>query len=49
MHILLEDKKSLPLISIAKISEFLKSYDCLDEETGKAGGAKLLIDEDLFV
>jgi len=31
------------------MSSFLRSYKCLDEETGKAGSASLLIDEDLFV
>lgn len=31
------------------MSSFLRSYKCIDEESGKAGGGSLLIDEDLFV
>lgn len=32
------------------MASFLRSYKCLDEESGKVGGgSSLLIDEDLFV
>ncbi len=37
------------MISIEKAAKFLRNYSCLDEETGKAGGSTLLINQDLFV
>lgn len=48
LHILLEEKKAQPLISIDRFAEFLRGYKSIDEENGKAQSA-LLIDEDLFV
>lgn len=30
MHILIDEKKSLPLISISKLSKFLKNYKYID-------------------
>ena len=50
LHVLLEEKKSQPLVAIERMASFLRSYKCLDEESGKVGGgSSLLIDEDLFV
>jgi len=50
LHVLLEEKKSMPLVAIERMASFLRSYKCLDEESGKVGGgSSLLIDEDLFV
>lgn len=39
----------MPLITIQRTANFFRSYESLDEETGKAGGNTLLINEDLFV
>lgn len=50
MHILIDEKKSKPVISISKIAKFLKHYKYIDKhgiESGKGGA--ILIDEDLFV
>jgi len=49
LHVLLEERKAQPLVSVERMSSFLRSYKCIDEESGKAGGGSLLIDEDLFV
>jgi hypothetical protein len=50
MHILLDEKKSVPVISINKIAKFLKNYKYIDKEgLQKGSGGAILIDEDLFV
>jgi hypothetical protein len=49
LHTLLEEKRSQPLVAIERMAGFLRGYKCLDEESGKAGGSSLLIDQDLFV
>ena len=51
MHILIDDKKSKPVISINKIAKFLKNYQYLDKEGIEKGNntTAILIDEDLFV
>jgi serine/threonine protein kinase/Ca2+-binding EF-hand superfamily protein len=49
LHILLEERKSHPLVSIARASKFLRSYSAFDANSGKQGSGTLLIDEDLFV
>ena len=46
MHILLEEKKSAPLIQIDRISKLLSNYKGVED---KAGSGPVLIDEDLFV
>jgi hypothetical protein len=48
LHVLLEEKKAMPLVSIQRMSDFLRSYKSIDEDSMKSGGP-LLIDEDLFV
>ena len=47
MHILIEEKKLKPLLSIERISKFLHNYKSLDINEG-SGSASVLIDEDLF-
>ena len=49
LHILIDEKKSMPVISIAKLSKFLKSYQYLDKDNIGKGSGSILIDEDLFV
>lgn len=50
MHILLDEKKSMPVISISKIAKFLKNYKFIDKNgIEKGSGGAILIDEDLFV
>jgi len=44
LHVLVEEKKATPLISIDKVSKFLKNYNYIDK-----GEDAVLIDEDLFV
>ena len=46
MHILIEEKKLLPLISIDRVAKFLSNYKYLDIPDG--GNNSVLIDEDLF-
>lgn len=48
---LIDEKKSTPVISINKIAKFLKNYQYIDKEGMKKGGntTSILIDEDLFV
>ena len=46
MHILLEDKKSSPLIQIERIAKLLSNYRSVEN---KDGSGPVLIDEDLFV
>lgn len=46
MHILLEEKKLLPVISIERIQKFFVNYKYLDIQEG--GNNSVLIDEDLF-
>jgi len=45
IHILLDEKKLLPVLSISKLAKFFKNYSYLD----KGGQSTILIDEDLFV
>ena len=47
MHILLEEKKLLPLISLDRIVKFLTNYKYLDINDG-GNSNSVLIDEDLF-
>lgn len=47
MHILLEEKKLLPLISLERIAKFLTNYKYLDINDG-GNSNSVLIDEDLF-
>ena len=47
MHILLEEKKQMPLISVERITKFLTHYNYTDQE--QSGNTSILIDEDLFV
>lgn len=47
MHILIEEKKRMPMISIERVGTFFRSYKAIDEEAAAQG--TLLIDEDLFV
>ena len=50
MHILIDEKKSIPVISISKIGKFLKNYSFIDKEGIEKGNSNaILIDEDLFV
>lgn len=51
MHILIDEKKSLPVISISKLAKFLQNYQYIDKEGIEKGtnSAAILIDEDLFV
>ncbi len=48
---LIDEKKSKPVISIGKISKFLRNYQYIDKEGVEKGSntAAILIDEDLFV
>ncbi len=48
---LIDEKKSQPLVSLNKISKFLKNYQYIDSEGLEKGGnsTAILIDEDLFV
>lgn len=46
MHILIEEKKLLPLISIDRVCRFFSNYKYLDIQDG--GNNSVLIDEDLF-
>ena len=47
MHILLEGKRSEPLIDIARIEKLLRGYRYIETQDGQ--GSTVLIDEDLFV
>jgi hypothetical protein len=49
LHVLLEQRRALPLIAIERVCSFLRGYKCLDDESGQGGSSSLLIDEDLFV
>lgn len=50
MHILVNEKKSIPVISINKIAKFLKNYQYIDKDNIQKGQTTaILIDEDLFV
>lgn len=49
IHILLNEKKSSPSISISRIAKFLKNYNYLDSDNIQKGNTAVLIDEDLFV
>lgn len=50
LQVLIDEKKSHPVISISKLGKFLKNYQYIDKEGIEAGqGASVLIDEDLFV
>lgn len=50
MHTLIDEKKSIPVISINKIGKFLKNYSFIDKEGIEKGNSNaILIDEDLFV
>lgn len=50
MHILVDEKKQTPVISIGKIAKFLKTYQYIDKEGLEKGNTSaILIDEDLFV
>jgi hypothetical protein len=49
MHVLLNEKKATPSISISKIAKFLKNYNYLDSGNIQKGNTAVLIDEDLFV
>lgn len=46
---MVDEKKSMPMLSINKISKFLKNYQYLDKDGDKKGSSSVLIDEDLFV
>jgi hypothetical protein len=46
LHVLLEEKKAMPLISCQRMADFLRSYKNADDEVQTG---PLLIDEDLFV
>jgi hypothetical protein len=47
MHILLEEKKLLPLISLERIGKFFSNYKYLEINDG-GNSSSVLIDEDLF-
>lgn len=47
LHVLLEEKKAMPLVSCERMANFLRSYKNVDEDAISSG--PLLIDEDLFV
>lgn len=47
MHILLEEKKLNPLLSIDRINKFFVNYKYLEINDGSSSGS-VLIDEDLF-
>lgn len=49
MHVLIDEKKSVPVIAINKVGKFLKNYQYIDKEGISSGSTALLIDEDLFV
>lgn len=49
MHVLIDEKKSVPVIAINKVGKFLKNYQFIDKEGISSGNTALLIDEDLFV
>ena len=50
LHVLIDIKKSSPVISINRISKFFKNYQYIDQEgLGKGNTTAILIDEDLFV
>ena len=49
MHVLIDEKKSVPVIAINKAGKFLKNYQYIDKEGISSGNTALLIDEDLFV
>jgi hypothetical protein len=48
MHILIDEKKSMPVISVNKIAKFLKNYHYIDKDGVEKGATAILIDEDLF-
>jgi hypothetical protein len=49
LHILLDEKKSMAVVSISKMAKFLKKYQYIDKDGGQKGTTSILIDEDLFV
>ena len=50
LHVLIDEKKSIPVISINKLGKFLKNYQYIDKEGIESGNSTaILIDEDLFV
>ena len=50
MHVLIDEKKSTPVIAISKIAKFLRNYQYIDKEGIEKGNTTaILIDEDLFV
>jgi hypothetical protein len=50
LHVLIDDKKSQPVISINKLARFLRNYQYIDKEGLEKGNTSaILIDEDLFV
>lgn len=48
LHILLEKRKSVPLVDVARINKLLTQYSYVSLNDGKGSG-NVLIDEDLFV
>ncbi len=50
LHVLVDEKKATPVISISKISKFFRNYQYIDKEGLEKGNTSaILIDEDLFV
>ena len=50
LHVLIDEKKSQPVISISKLARFLRNYQYIDKEGLEKGNTSaILIDEDLFV
>jgi hypothetical protein len=50
LHTLIDEKKATPVISISKISKFLRNYQYIDKDGMEKGNTSaILIDEDLFV
>ena len=50
LHVLIDEKKSVPVVSISKIAKFLKNYQYIDQDGIEKGNTTaILIDEDLFV
>jgi hypothetical protein len=50
LHVLVDEKKATPLISVSKLAKFLRNYQYLDKAGLEKGNTSaLLIDEDLFV
>lgn len=49
LHVLLEGARARPLVPVARMVTFLRSYKSLGDAAAGHGGGPLLIDEDLFV